>query len=121
MPLPPSLSHSYHLYTMHAQSHRSHSDLLVECVKAISLCHNVTPVLETEEGGGADSLPGEGEGEDVNISDSDDEATVIFRRGAEKKSRPTVSYQASSPDEVSLSYLYMTKHTLNFSRMPNVA
>ena len=62
-------------------------------MKAISLCHNVTPVLETGENGG--------ENEAVFLNESDDENTVIFQQGSGER-RTTVSYQASSPDEVSL-------------------
>ena len=52
---------------------------LVECVKALALCHNVTPVME-----------GGWEG---------DEEKVIFQR--EDVPQKNISYQASSPDEAS--------------------
>ena len=79
----------------HVQAHRSHAEQLVECVKAIALCHNVTPVLE--EMGEGSSFGGEEE--EAVVNDSDEEATVIFQRG-NGTSKPTISYQASSPDEV---------------------
>ena len=55
----------------------------------------MTPVVETSSEGG--NLPREGE--QAYLNDSDDEATVIFQRG-NGSSKPTMSYQASSPDEV---------------------
>ena len=61
----------------------------------------MTPVLESNEGGGGV----EGEGDEVDLDNSDEEDAVIFQRGSSEISRPTVSYQASSPDEVSLSPL----------------
>ena len=64
---------------------RSQKEQLVECVRALALCHNVTPVLEEREGG-------EELGEEVTVSDE----IVIF----DKTRHPKISYQASSPDEV---------------------
>ena len=57
-------------------------------------------MLETGEGGGGGERE---EGEGVYLDDSDNESTVVFQRGngAEKR-KPTISYQASSPDEVCL-------------------
>ncbi|CAG2238567.1 E7.6.2.1 [Mytilus edulis] len=49
-----------------------------EAVRAIALCHNVTPVFEDDE--------------DVNFDDTE----------ADRQSRQTVVYQAASPDEVAL-------------------
>ena len=62
----------------------------MECVKALALCHNVTPVIEEggEEGDG-------GGGEGVKV----DEEVVIFQSDKVQQSRK-ISYQASSPDEV---------------------
>ena len=60
----------------------------MECVKALALCHNVTPVIE--EGGE------EGEGEGVKV----DEEVVIFQSEKVQKRSRKISYQASSPDEV---------------------
>lgn len=63
----------------------------MECVKALVLCHNVTPVVEEmgESGEG-------GEGEGVNV----DEEVVIFQNKNNPPSLRKISYQASSPDEV---------------------
>ena len=63
---------------------------MLECVKALALCHNVTPVVE-EEGGGEERDEREG----VKV----DEEVVIFQSKSLLKSRK-ISYQASSPDEV---------------------
>ena len=64
---------------------------LVECVKALALCHNVTPVLEQtgEEGVQA------GDQNTVNVQG---EEVVIFQKCGVTPRR--ISYQASSPDEV---------------------
>ena len=62
----------------------------------------MTPVLENNEGGGGL----EGEGDEVDLDNSDEEDAVIFQRDSVERSRPTVSYQASSPDEVCLSRLH---------------
>ena len=60
-------------------------------MKALALCHNVTPVLE-EAGEGEEGEAGE---EGVKV----DEEVVIFQ--SEKVPRKQrISYQASSPDEV---------------------
>lgn len=73
------------------QPRRSQREHLVECVKALALCHNVTPVVEEmgESGEG-------GEGEGVNV----DEEVVIFQNKNDPQSLRRISYQASSPDEV---------------------
>ena len=64
---------------------------LIDAVKAIALCHNVTPVYEDEPGANeTNGVAGPG-GSKVN-------------EGAEFEGQaagPRVSYQASSPDEVS--------------------
>ena len=71
---------------------RSPPEQLVECVKAVALCHNVTPVVEGKggngEGGGVDE-----EEEKVET----EEEVVIFTQETPSESR--MSYQASSPDE----------------------
>ena len=59
---------------------RNISTRVCDAVKAIALCHNVTPVYEAAEGGS-----------DVG-EQSDTEA--------DQQSQQRVSYQASSPDEV---------------------
>ena len=59
------------------------SQKLIEAVKALAICHNVTPVYEEE--GGRNNEAAEG--------DSLAEADQSFAGG--------VTYQASSPDEVS--------------------
>ena len=61
-------------------------------MKALALCHNVTPVVEEVE----EKEEGEEEGE-VKM---DDEEVVIFHSNTASTSRK-ISYQASSPDEVS--------------------
>ena len=61
-------------------------------MKALALCHNVTPVVEEVE----EREEGEEEGE-VKM---DDEEVVIFHSNSASTSRK-ISYQASSPDEVS--------------------
>ena len=67
-------------------------------MKAIALCHNVTPVLETET---SDSLFS-AEGGSLHIQDAlevDEEETVLFQKDESDKGQK-ISYQASSPDEV---------------------
>ena len=76
-------------------------------MKALALCHNVTPVAEKPllPGGAAlvsstshthDDLLEEGQDDE---DESDDE--VIFQHDNYKDSSDSLSYQASSPDEVS--------------------
>lgn len=78
----------------------------MECIKALALCHNVSPVKEEkwqeiwsgrgELGIGGDSADSGGENGEAILFEKDD---IIFQRqGIEK--RPELSYQASSPDEV---------------------
>ena len=64
---------------------------MVECVKALALCHNVTPVVEEGE------REGEGEGEEM-VDVEEEKEVVIFQKGYTVQSNR--SYQASSPDEV---------------------
>lgn len=59
-----------------------------EAVKALALCHNVTPVYETVEGGS-----------DAEQSDTE----------ADQQINQKVVYQASSPDEVSRSLMTTTE------------
>ena len=61
-------------------------------MKALALCHNVTPVVEEEREEGE----GGGEGERVKLGE---EEVVIFESNSTSSSRK-ISYQASSPDEV---------------------
>lgn len=83
------------------QPRRSQKEQLLECVRAIAICHNVTPVVE-EVGEGEEEGEG-GRRDGVKV----DEETVIFQRDDEPQSR--ISYQASSPDEVldELKYMYI--------------
>ena len=73
------------------QPRRSQREQLVECVKALALCHNVTPIVEDER----EEEEGEG-GERVKL---EEEEVVIFHSNTASTSRK-ISYQASSPDEV---------------------
>ena len=61
-------------------------------MKALALCHNVTPVIEEEE----EEEEGE-EGEGREGVKMEDEEIVIFQSN---RSSRRISYQASSPDEV---------------------
>ena len=63
-------------------------------MKALALCHNVTPVVEEVE------EREEGEGGEEGEVKMDDEEVVIFHSNTASTSRK-ISYQASSPDEVS--------------------
>ena len=69
-----------------------------EAVKALALCHNVTPVSEDTEIDEATRV----RMDSVTSDDSDTDG----REGGENR---TVTYQASSPDEVS----YFRCHALN--------
>lgn len=62
---------------------------LVESVMALALCHNVTPV---QEGGDSSSH--------AHQSEEESEEEVLFQNEEENQG-PKISYQASSPDEVS--------------------
>ncbi len=72
---------------------------MAECVKALALCHNVTPVVETstQTGGGANSSHPLTEEEE-----EEDEKEVIFQSDSRDGSARSgdITYQASSPDEV---------------------
>ncbi len=59
-------------------------------MKALALCHNVTPVMEEVED--------ERNGNNGGSEEEAEEDVVIFSKAAASKSR--ISYQASSPDEV---------------------
>ncbi|KAL5466772.1 hypothetical protein EMCRGX_G030921 [Ephydatia muelleri] len=63
---------------------------LVESVKALALCHNVTPVLEAPSEAGDQS--------NVDVQESE---VVIFQKDVNLAKRH-ITYQASSPDEVAL-------------------
>ena len=56
-----------------------------EGVKALALCHNVTPVFEAED--------------DASAAEAEQNAAPAGAAGAAES---TVTYQASSPDEVAL-------------------
>ena len=89
------------------QPRRSQREQLLECVKALALCHNVTPVVEEEE-------EEEGEGGEGKRVKMDDEEVVIFQSNSARSTRK-ISYQASSPDEViHTQYVYplSTHHVL---------
>ena len=67
----------------------------MECVKALALCHNVTPVEE-------ERVEGEEEEQvEVEVEEEEDEL-VIFQKECTEQQRVCsgMSYQASSPDEV---------------------
>lgn len=64
-------------------------------MKALVLCHNVTPVIEERAE--------EREGEGVKM----DEEVVVFQKENFSSSTREISYQASSPDEV------IVNHTLH--------
>ncbi len=73
------------------QSQRASINHLFECVKAIALCHNVSPVLDEDE---SHDL------EDGSCdSGSEQEAVVLYEKDRSNQSG-SISYQASSPDEV---------------------
>ena len=70
---------------------------LAECVKALALCHNVTPVVETSAPVAVGHSHGvEEEEEEEEVSEEE----VIFQH-EEGSDGSGISYQASSPDEVS--------------------
>lgn len=68
---------------------KSEHSRIHEAVKAVALCHNVTPVWETKKDGKQDERGMESQAEA-------DQHYYAERQGQE------VVYQASSPDEVSL-------------------
>ena len=63
-------------------------------MKALALCHNVSPVRE--EGEGRPLPPGEEEEEE-----EESEEEVLFQQEESSHGVQGISYQASSPDEVS--------------------
>ena len=89
------------------QSQRTSSNHLLECVKAIALCHNVSPVTEDLQSHDQDTHDGS--------LDSEQEEVVLYSKSETSR---RISYQASSPDEVSMlllsvilidwQYLYIT-------------
>ena len=68
---------------------------LVECVKALALCHNVTPVLERPGDKGAVDV----QAGDQSTVDVQSEEVVLFQKGVVPPQHH-ITYQASSPDEV---------------------
>ena len=79
---------------------------MLECVKAIALCHNVTPVKE--EVWSEPHPHGQGLEED-----EESEEEVLFGWEENSHERLGISYQASSPDEVSILTLYTPGILLN--------
>ena len=67
---------------------------IIESVLALAICHNVTPVVEEEE---------ENNNEEERVETGDDEEVVVFTRDSSGSRSSSISYQASSPDEVSVS------------------
>ena len=74
-------------------------------MKALALCHNVSPVKEEEEEVWPKHREAEFDGDSEEEAMENGEAVlfekddIIFQRHGNKKG-PKVSYQASSPDEV---------------------
>ncbi len=68
---------------------------MTEAVKALALCHNVTPVVEDD-----DNHSGEGSGGRTETANNDLSEADRCNRAAATGGR--VTYQASSPDEVAL-------------------
>ena len=62
----------------------------------MAICHNVTPVVEEEE-----------ENDEEERVEQGDQEVMVFSRDS-SGSRCTISYQASSPDEVSVSTMKMS-------------
>ena len=77
------------------QVRRTITTRLVEAVKALALCHNVTPVSEDQA---AMSSPG-GSSESASSESSDVELYSLDRSGRAQRNG-IITYQASSPDEV---------------------
>ena len=71
------------------------ANLLVESVKALALCHNVTPV-EEEEGGASNGAPSHLQ----SSEEEEEEEEVLFENEESCRGKRMISYQASSPDEV---------------------
>jgi len=65
-----------------------------DSVLALAVCHNVTPVVETEQ-------------PSFKRKDDDDEETVLYNNTAAVQSSKAIRYQASSPDEVSIEELHV--------------
>ena len=78
------------------QSHRTSSNRLLECVKAIALCHNVSPVTEDPQSHDQET------GSHDSGLDSEQEEVVLYSKVEASRRRSRISYQASSPDEVRL-------------------
>lgn len=69
---------------------------LVECVKALALCHNVTPVVECSGDTAGVQIGGQ------NGVDVQDTEVVVFQKEMVTPPIRHITYQASSPDEVAL-------------------
>ena len=61
---------------------------IVEAVKALALCHNVTPVYETTN--------------DTSVEEATEADQATIAQGSNANPGGAVTYQASSPDEVAL-------------------
>ena len=61
---------------------------IVEAVKAMALCHNVTPVYETTN--------------DTSVEEATEADQATIAQGSNANPGGAVTYQASSPDEVAL-------------------
>lgn len=75
-------------------------------MKALALCHNVSPVEEEEEEDGKEvwSMNGAAARLNGDARDGDDEEAILFEKDFQRHGNERglkVSYQASSPDEVS--------------------
>lgn len=71
--------------SINGQFRRSENTRIKDAVQALALCHNVTPVYDCVEGSDSGSITSEAEADQHLQSNSS-----------------TVTYQASSPDEVAL-------------------
>ena len=78
-----------------AQVRRTIVTRLVEAVKALALCHNVTPVSEDQ----VELSSPEGSGDSANSEGSDVELYNLNGSGRTQRNG-IITYQASSPDEV---------------------
>ena len=66
---------------------------------AVAICHNVTPVVEEDFS--------KTENDEEERVEQGDQEVMVFSRDS-SGSRCTISYQASSPDEVSVSTMKMS-------------
>ena len=72
-------------------------------MKALAVCHNVTPVMETGPSSSSKeaTLHLQGDAQDSEEEEDEEEEIIFENEGSERKSKG-ISYQASSPDEVSI-------------------